>query len=206
MPDFSYEDQHEGIICGVDEVGRGPLAGPVVAAAVIIPHNKRKLDFIAMITDSKKLSLKKREYLYDEIATHFPYAIAKITPQEIDDINILQASLKAMKNACEKLPHIDYALIDGNKTPKDLPCPAQTIVKGDSKSVSIAAASIIAKVHRDRIMQDLDKKFPHYGWAKNAGYPTQQHREALLTHGTTPHHRKSFAPVRAVLDSIKLSA
>lgn len=205
MPDFSIENQCDGIICGVDEVGRGPLAGPVVAAAVIIPNDLRQLDFIPEIGDSKKLSVKKREYLYGKIIDNFPYAIAEISPEEIDQINILQASLKAMKIACGELPHIDHALVDGNKAPV-FDCRVTTVVKGDSKSISIAAASIIAKVHRDRIMNGLHERYPHYGWSQNAGYPTKQHREALLTHGITIHHRKSFAPVRNVMDSIKLSA
>ncbi len=202
MISFDYEDSYEGIVCGADEVGRGPLAGPVVAAAVIIPKELRFLEFMSDIKDSKKLSLKKREYLFDKITEHLPYAICEITPQEIDEINILQASLKAMKIACERLPEINHALIDGNKAPC-LTCKTTTIVKGDTKSYNIAAASIIAKVHRDRIMERLHSEFPHYGWLNNAGYPTKQHREALLTHGITEHHRKSFAPVRNIIDSIK---
>ena len=199
MPDFSYEDKCDGIVCGLDEVGRGPLAGPVVAACVVIPRDMRELNFVTDLNDSKKLSLKKREYLYDKIMEHFPCAITEISPQEIDEINILQASLKAMKLAHDNVGNIEYALVDGNKAP-DLNSQITTIVKGDSKSKSIAAASIIAKVHRDRIMCELDKEFPHYGWANNAGYPTKQHREALETHGITTHHRKSFAPVRRIIE------
>ena len=205
MISFEYEEQYEGNVCGVDEVGRGPLAGPVVAAAVLIPKNLRALDFIPEIKDSKKLSLKKREELYDKITSHLPYAIHEITPIEIDEINILQASLKAMKFACEQLPDISHALIDGNKAP-DLHCPTTTIVKGDAKSYSIAAASIIAKVHRDRIMEKLDEIHPHYGWKKNSGYPTKQHRDALQIHGITKHHRKTFAPVRKAIESLKQTA
>jgi len=200
LPDFSIEDQYDGVVCGIDEVGRGPLAGCVVAACVIIPKESRELDFIADIKDSKKLSLKKREYLYDKIMEHFPCAIAEISPQEIDEINILQASLKAMKLAFEKLNGIDHALVDGNKAPA-LPCDITTIVKGDSKSKSIAAASIIAKVHRDRIMSELDKEYPNYGWARNSGYPTAEHRAAIEKFGITKHHRKSFAPVRRFIES-----
>ena len=202
MPDFSFEDECKGIVCGTDEVGRGPLAGPVVAAAVIIPHELRKLDFIPDIGDSKKLTPKKRDYLYEKIINNFPYAIVEITPQEIDEINILQASLKAMKISCEQLPKIDHALIDGNKAPA-LSCQVTTIIKGDSKSITIAAASIIAKVHRDRIMAALHEKFPDYGWKNNAGYPTKEHRDAIITHGITLHHRRSFAPVRNAINSIK---
>lgn len=200
MTDFSLEDQCDGIVCGLDEVGRGPLAGPVVAACVVIPKDKRMLDFISEIQDSKKLSLKKREELYDKITTHFPYAISEITPEEIDEINILQASLKAMKTAHDILDNIEYALVDGNKAPQ-LSSQTTTVVKGDSKSKTIAAASIIAKVHRDRIMLALSKQYPHYGWSNNSGYPTKQHRAAIQEHGITPHHRKSFAPVRNFIES-----
>lgn len=202
MADFSYEDGYEGIVCGVDEVGRGPLCGPVVAACVVIPKDKRDMDFIADIKDSKKLSAQKREALYDKIIAHFPHAIAAISPQEIDEINILQASLKAMKIACETIPHLDHALIDGNKAPA-LSCTHTTIVKGDSKSKSIAAASILAKVYRDRLMHKLHQEFPDYGWMNNAGYPTKEHRDALLTHGITKHHRRSFAPVRKIIESLQ---
>tara|TARA_B100001989_G_scaffold235387_1_gene196569 strand:- start:206 stop:916 length:711 start_codon:yes stop_codon:yes gene_type:complete len=221
IPDFALEDQHNGIVCGIDEVGRGPLAGPVVAACVIIPDHLRSLEFIPEIKDSKKLSLTKRNKLYELITQHFPYAISEISPKEIDEINILQASLKAMEQAflsvssraksrdlkkispCASLSRNDtfFALIDGNKIPANLPCPAKAVVKGDSKSVSIAAASIIAKVHRDILMTKLALEFPHYGWERNAGYPTKDHIAALETHGITPHHRKSFAPVRRILES-----
>ncbi len=203
MPDFLLENQHEGIVCGLDEVGRGPLAGPVVAACVVIPKDKRELDFVADINDSKKLSAKKREQLYDKIMEHFPCAIIEISPQEIDGINILQASLKAMKLACEEVGGVDHALVDGNKAPA-LTCSLTTVIKGDSKSKTIAAASIIAKVHRDRIMKALDKQYPHYGWANNAGYPTAQHRAAIEAFGITKHHRKSFAPVRRFIEVNKL--
>ncbi len=212
MTDFSYESKHQGIVCGLDEVGRGPLAGPVVAGGVIIPEDKRELDFIADINDSKKLSKKKREYLYDKIMEHFPCTIIEISPQEIDEINILQASLKAMKLACEELLLSSrmnvrdlnfHALVDGNKAPA-LACTFTAVIKGDSKSKSIAAASIIAKVHRDRIMKKLDKEHPHYGWANNSGYPTAQHRAAIEQFGITEHHRKSFKPVRLFIDMNKL--
>lgn len=197
-PDFTLEDQHEGIVCGLDEVGRGPLAGPVVAACVVIPKDKRNLDFVDAIKDSKKLSAKKREELYEQITQHFFYSISELSPEEIDSLNILQASLEAMRRAHTKIKGIQHALVDGNKT-ANLSCAQTTVVKGDSKSKSIAAASIIAKVHRDRIMKNLAKEFPEYGWDKNSGYPTAQHREALLNHGITPHHRKSFGPVKKML-------
>ncbi len=201
MADFSIEDKYEGVICGIDEVGRGPLAGPVVAACVVIPKEKRELDFIADIKDSKKLSEKKREYLFEQITSYFPYAISEISPKEIDKINILQASLLAMKKAHDQIEGITHALIDGNKLPKGIKSQTFAIVKGDQKSKSIAAASIIAKVHRDRIMSRLAEEYPHYGWERNSGYPTEEHREALISYGITPHHRRSFKPVREILES-----
>lgn len=220
MPDFTLENEHNGPVFGIDEVGRGPLAGPVVAACVHIPANIRALPFITEIKDSKKLSDKKLYYLYTEITTHCTWATAKITPAEIDKINILQASLKAMEQAylnassraqsrdlihapqippCASLSRDDhFCLVDGNKLP-NLPCPAKAIVKGDSKSTSIATASIIAKVTRDRIMRNLHEEFPQYGWNTNVGYPSAAHRDAIDQHGITDHHRKSFAPVKNFL-------
>lgn len=200
FPDFLLEDQIGGIVCGIDEVGRGPLAGPVVAACVIIPQDQRAFDFVSDIRDSKKLSFKKLEYLYDKITTHFSFAIAEVSVQEIDEINILQASLRAMALAQEKLGQVDHALVDGNKLPK-LPCPATAVVKGDAKSVSIAAAAIVAKVHRDRLMTRLAIEYTHYGWERNAGYPSPEHLSALSRYGITPHHRRSFAPVRRIIES-----
>lgn len=198
-PSFFYEDQcgYENV-CGIDEVGRGPLAGPVVAACVVIPYEKRTLPFVREIRDSKKLNAIKLQKLYDQITTHFPYAIAEIHPEEIDEINILQASLKAMSHATNTLNaqhNIHHALVDGNKMPK-LPCRGEAVVKGDSFSTSIAAASIIAKIHRDKIMVTLAREYPHYGWDRNVGYPTAEHIHALAKYGITPHHRKSFGPVK----------
>lgn len=201
MPDFAYEDRHEGLVCGLDEVGRGPLAGPVVAACVVIPHDQRHHDFIRGINNSKKLSKQKRAALSKLILSLFPSAIVEIGIAEIDRINILQASLLAMRQSCERVHQrepLSHALVDGNKSPQ-LPCPSTTIVKGDDKSISIAAASIIAKVHRDTLMENLAKQFPHYGWEKNAGYPTADHIAALDRHGITMHHRRSFGPVKARL-------
>ena len=204
VADFSLEEQYDGLVCGLDEVGRGPLAGPVVAACVVIPKEKRNLDFIEHIKDSKKVAPKKRELLHDEIIANFPHAICALSPQEVDKHNILQASLLAMTKAHDEVLAsgiaLEHALVDGNKLPI-LSSPATAVVKGDNKSKTIAAASIIAKVYRDRIMQELAQEFPHYGWERNSGYPTQQHREALLTHGITPHHRRSFAPVRRILEA-----
>lgn len=202
MPDFSFEDEHGGIVCGADEVGRGPLAGPVVAAAVIIPHDIREMGFVSELTDSKKLSAKKRQELSALIHEHCHISIAELSPKDIDRINIFQASLEAMKHAIETLSGItpDHALIDGKHCPKDLSCSSQAVIKGDLKSISIAAASIIAKVKRDHIMKDLAQMHPHYGWERNSGYPTKEHREAIDKHGVTEFHRISFAPVRNYLE------
>lgn len=182
-----------GLNAGVDEVGRGPLAGPVVAAAVILPAQHT----IVGLNDSKKLSLKKRELLYNQIQNQaIAYCIAQASVEEIDQINILQASLLAMKRAIEGLSiQPDHALIDGNKTPVGLTMSAEVIVKGDSKVESIMAASILAKVWRDRYMIELDQQYPGYGLAQHAGYPTKQHIAALNELGITPIHRVTFGPV-----------
>ncbi|MAF68019.1 MAG: ribonuclease HII [Micavibrio sp.] len=200
MPDFLLEDTYEGKVCGIDEVGRGPLAGPVVSACVYIPANVRDRGFIAGLNDSKKLSLKKRESLFEEIIAHCVYGIGLATVEEIDDINILQATLLSMKRAYIKMDHgMEAALIDGNQRTR-LTCKQQTVKKGDTISSSIAAASIIAKVTRDRMMADYDKRYPGYGWASNAGYGSAAHMEALKELGVTPLHRRSFAPVRTQLE------
>ena len=202
MPDFLLE--HEArlggamIICGVDEVGRGPLAGPVMAAAAVIPlneHGQPSLEpsLLSQLNDSKKLSAKKREAIFTPLTQAIDYAVAEISPAEIDDINILQATFKAMAEAVRQLPTApDLALIDGNKIPPHLPCAGQAVVKGDSQSLSIAAASIIAKVLRDRIMAELAQTHPGYGWNRNVGYGTAEHRDAIKAHGLTAHHRRSF--------------
>jgi ribonuclease HII len=199
FPHFLHETLIGGLVAGVDEAGRGPIAGPVVAAAVIL--NPAKIP--AGIQDSKKLSHIKREALFEEICTHaIAYGIAEASVEEIDRINILQASLLAMERAAEKLsPAPKHALIDGNKLPKNLPCPATAIVKGDSISFSIAAASILAKVTRDRLMAQLAEQYTQYGWAENAGYPTPDHLARLEKFGASPHHRKSFAPVKKVMQN-----
>ncbi|MCB1531276.1 MAG: ribonuclease HII [Alphaproteobacteria bacterium] len=201
MPDFSLEDAIDGPVCGLDEVGRGPLAGPVVAACVYIPDHVRPLPFIGEIRDSKKLSEAKLESLNTLISEHCAFAVTEITPQEIDEINILQASLKAMATSLERMSvSIRHALVDGNRCPAHMPCPATPVVKGDSVSTSIAAASIIAKAHRDRIMRALAQEHPHYGWESNVGYPSPQHLAGIDAHGITNHHRKSFAPVRNFIE------
>lgn len=187
----------EGLrLAGVDEVGRGPLAGPVIAAAVILdPANIPE-----GLADSKALSAKKREFLNALILQSSWVGVGEASVEEIDEINILQASLLAMERAVSALPQVpQHLLVDGNKLPKTLPCPATAVVKGDARSQSIAAASIVAKTRRDAIMLDLAQQFPGYGWEKNAGYPTKQHREALVKIGLTPHHRRSFKPVHNIL-------
>jgi ribonuclease HII len=199
--DFSLEDEIEGHVCGLDEVGRGPLAGGVVAACVYIPDDVRGMAFMAEVRDSKTLSWAKLERLYDVIMAHCACGVAEIAPAEIDEINILQASLKAMSHAYEAMDmRMAHALVDGNQMPA-LPCAATTVVKGDSKSKSIAAASIIAKVTRDRAMHRLATAHPHYGWESNVGYPSKAHLAGIDAHGITEHHRKSFAPVRNFIES-----
>jgi ribonuclease HII len=202
MPDFIHEIRFgrlEGkIICGVDEVGRGPLAGPVVAAAVILPQDFPE-EISSKIRDSKKLSPASRENICKPIKEHCLFAIAESSIEEIDRLNILQATMLAMQRAVMQLEiNIDVALIDGNRVPP-LSCKAVPIIKGDDKSLSIAAASIIAKVYRDNLMKKLAEKFPFYGWDHNAGYGTSEHMEALALHGVTEFHRASFAPVRAAV-------
>jgi len=199
-PDFALETAAHatgaGAVAGVDEVGRGPLAGPVVAAAVI-------LDPAAIppgLDDSKRLSAARRETLAVAIRATSAWALGLASVAEIDTLNILRASHLAMARALAGLGiPPDLALIDGNRLPPDLPCPAQAVVGGDGRCLSIAAASILAKLERDRIMQALDLDHPGYGWAANMGYPTADHRAALLRLGVTPHHRRSFAPVAAAL-------
>ncbi len=175
--------------CGIDEAGRGPLAGDVYAAAVILdPENP-----IEGLNDSKKLSEKKRELLYDEIIEKsIDYCIAKATIAEIEDINILNAAMLAMRRAVLGLEHLPaLAIADGNKAP-DLPCEVRTLVKGDANSASIAAASILAKVARDRYMLEIAEKYPQYGFEKHKGYGTKLHREKILELGPCPYHRMSF--------------
>ena len=193
MPSFDIEKEKmsEGYksICGCDEAGRGPLCGPVVAAAVILPVDLE----IPGLNDSKKLSEKKRELLFDVIKEMaIAYAIAEASPEEIDDINILNASMLAMNRAVEALSvKADFALIDGNCS-RGFSIPTQTVVKGDAISASIAAASILAKVTRDRQCQELDKQYPEYNIAKHKGYSTKEHMDAVRKYGPSPIHRKTF--------------
>ncbi|MBD2785119.1 ribonuclease HII [Xenorhabdus sp. DI] len=184
------------LIAGVDEVGRGPLVGAVVTAAVILDPTKP----IAGLADSKKLTEKRREALYLEIKEKaLCWSLGRAEPEEIDQLNILHATMLAMQRAVEGLAVTpDYVLIDGNRCPA-LTMPAQAIVKGDSLVAEISAASILAKVTRDREMAELDKQFPDYGFAQHKGYPTALHLEKLASLGATEHHRKSFAPVKRAL-------
>lgn len=184
------------LIAGVDEVGRGPLAGPVVAAAVILDPNQP----IAGLTDSKKLTEKRREALAIEIREKaLAWSLGRAEVPEIDEINILWASMLAMKRAVEGLSVApEFVKIDGNRCP-DLPYPMEAIVKGDLTEAEISAASIIAKVARDHEMMEMDIKYPGYGFAKHKGYPTKQHREALIKQGASPIHRLSFKPVQTII-------
>ena len=196
IPDFSIEKNiGKKIIAGADEAGRGPLCGPVVAGAVVF--KKYDFDDMPLICDSKQMSEKQRDIAYDWIINNpdIIWAVAQCSAIEIDEMNILQASLTAMKRAIGALGiDVEYCLIDGNKMPKDLI--GEPVVKGDAKSLSIAAASIIAKVTRDRIMKDLAQKYPQYDWDKNAGYPTQQHLQAIDKYGINEHYRKTYRPVK----------
>jgi ribonuclease HII len=193
---------HYRLVCGVDEVGRGPLAGPVVAAAVIFSP---QIDLIGTglvgLNDSKKLSPKKRLELLPLIRSHaLGVGVGLVSVEEIDEINIRQAALLAMTKAVAQISlPVDYVLVDGRDWPPGIQAPGESVIRGDGKSVTIAAASIVAKVHRDKIMSQLAQLYPDYGWERNRGYPTQEHRNALLSHGITPHHRTSFAPVKKAM-------
>jgi ribonuclease HII len=203
-PDFSLETAafNRGVmrVAGVDEVGRGPLAGPVTAAAVVLDPN----NIPDGLNDSKKLTAKRREALTEEILKVADVCIAHATVEEIDEHNILRASHIAMERAVAGLSLApDHLLIDGNLVPLGLRENSEAIVKGDARSLSISAASIVAKTARDSIMMDLAQQFPGYGWETNAGYPSKKHREALVELGVTPHHRRSFKPVHNILYQAK---
>ena len=197
LPDFRIENalRQQGYkhVAGVDECGRGPLAGPVVAAAVELRAGSTP----AGLNDSKKLTAKAREKLYGEIVRVADVGVAFVEVSEIDSVNILNASMKAMRLAAERLPVApDYILVDGNRIPEGIACPAEALVGGDARSVSISAASIVAKVVRDAYMNRIAFEHPGYGWERNSGYGTREHIGALMSKGPTPHHRRSFAPVR----------
>jgi ribonuclease HII len=198
----AFDAQFGMRLCGIDEVGRGPLAGPVVTACVFIPEEHLSHAVWREVNDSKKLTHNKRDYLFDLIRERCVYAVAEASVEEVDSLNIHHATLLAMKRACESVQaktEISLALIDGKFAPK-IACQTRTVVKGDATSLSIAAASILAKVTRDRYMAKLHEEFPHYGWAANAGYGTPEHMEGIRLHGITPHHRRSFAPCREALE------
>ena len=198
--DNDYWNQNQSVL-GMDEAGRGPIAGPLMVAGVIFPKGYQN----ALIDDSKKLSAKKREYLYgllrkEEQAGHVLCGIGEASAAEIDEYNILQATFMAMRRALEQLKQKpNVALIDGNRLPKDFPCASECFVGGDGRSYSIAAASILAKVYRDRLMCDLAKQYPYYGFEKNAGYGTKAHIEGLRQYGVTPQHRRSYRPIKEFL-------
>lgn len=200
MAEFIYPNAR--LIAGVDEVGRGPLVGAVVTAAVILDPARP----IVGLADSKKLSEKRRLTLFDEIREKaLAWSLGRAEPEEIDQLNILHATMLAMQRAVAGLAIApDYVLIDGNRCPA-LPMPSMAVVKGDSLVAEISAASIIAKVTRDREMAELDAVFPQYGFAQHKGYPTAQHLAMLTEHGATPHHRRSFAPVRNALLDLEVS-
>ncbi|MDR1207439.1 MAG: ribonuclease HII [Rickettsiales bacterium] len=204
MPTFEIESSLPfDFIAGTDEAGRGPLCGPVVAAAVMFPKDHADIDFVISklkINDSKKMTAMQRDAAYDWLTANSEiiWAAAQCSPKEIDEINILHASMKAMQRAVSALARApQFVLVDGNRAP-DFACPARAIVQGDAKSISVAAASIIAKVTRDRIMRKLAVQFPEYGWEKNAGYPTASHLQAIDKYGINEHYRKTFAPVARI--------
>lgn len=197
MPNFSLEDSYPAPVAGVDEAGRGPWAGPVVAAAVILDRS----DVPQGLDDSKRLSARRRAALFEQIHASAVVGVGIGSVEEIDSINIARANDLAMLRAVEALAKDPaFVLIDGRHVPHALTHPARAVIGGDGKSLSIAAASIVAKVTRDRIMTDLARRHPGYGWDHNAGYGTAEHRAALDRLGVTPHHRKSFRPIAEKLD------
>jgi len=207
MPSFRFELRCEGRVAGIDEAGRGPLAGPVYAAAAVIDRTRAARKLLKLIDDSKKLSHEQREEAYEAMVVSgvVQFAIAEASVEEIDRINILQATFLAMRRALQALAEqpevvpLDLVLVDGNRAPPRLGCRAETIVGGDAHSYSIAAASIFAKVARDRYMAKLAETYPGYGWETNRGYGSEQHLEALKQLGPTPHHRMSFSPLSRLL-------
>ncbi len=207
LPNFQYEKSvlkrlPDAIIVGVDEAGCAPLAGPVVAGAVILDQKKLPKSLRQGLDDSKKIPFEKREELYGILMSceAAVVGVGRAEVHEIESFNILNAAHLAMRRAVASLARAaTFALIDGNRKPKDFPCELETIVKGDGKSLSIAAASVVAKVTRDRYMVELAREYPGYGWENNVGYPTPAHRKAIIALGLTPHHRKTFGLVRTQL-------
>jgi ribonuclease HII len=204
MPSFRFERDCAGTVAGIDEAGRGPLAGPVVAAVAVIDRNAARRKLLRLIDDSKKLEEEARETAYEAMVASgiVQFAVGEASVEEIDRINILQATYLAMRRALQALAMApgmvppDMVLIDGDRVPPALGCSAQTIVGGDARSYSIAAASIFAKVTRDRHMARLAEAFPGYGWETNRGYGSREHLDAIDRLGPTPHHRMSFAPLK----------
>lgn len=208
MPDFVLEEKFGNVIVGIDEAGRGPWAGPVVAGAAIFKNRNANPKLVAMLDDSKKLSAKKREKIYDMLFEEAKkgnvlLGIGEASVEEIDNLNILQATFLAMSRAFEKIGinAPDMVLVDGNQTPSTIKCPCKTVVKGDAKCCSISAASILAKVYRDRLMQKLAEKYPYYGFEKNAGYGTKLHIDGLKKYGVSPVHRRSYKPIKEFLET-----
>ncbi len=199
MPDFAIEKSADGLVAGIDEAGRGPWAGPVIAAAVVLDPTTLPRSIQDRLDDSKKLSAKVRCGLFEALGDYAQLGVGIASVSEIDTHNILSGTMLAMQRAVINLPvPPDHALVDGNQSPK-LSCTVQTVVRGDGLSLSIAAASIVAKVTRDRIMSALALEHPGYGWERNAGYGTKEHREGLEQLGVTNHHRRSFKPIAAFL-------
>ena len=205
MPDFSLEYEVLGVVAGIDEAGRGPLVGPVVAGCVVFVNRDVNPYLLENLNDSKKISKKKREKLYEILIEekekgNVLIGIGKASVKEIDELNILNATFVAMNRALEdSKANPMVVLVDGNKIPKGMKVEAKAIVKGDSKSYSISAASIVAKVYRDNLMEEMALKYPYYGFEKNAGYGTKEHMEALSKYGITPEHRTSYAPIKEFL-------
>ena len=205
MPNFLIEDEFEGFVVGIDEAGRGPWVGPVVAGAVVFVNRDVNPYLLENLNDSKKISKKKREVLYDLLLEeknkgNIKIGIGEASSKEIDELNILNATFLAMKRAldmCGVEPSM--VLIDGNRVPKNFGYEARAVVKGDAKSYSISAASIMAKVYRDKLMEEMSLKYPNYGFQNNAGYGTKEHIEALKKYGITPEHRKSYQPIKEYL-------
>ncbi len=205
MPDFEFENSVEGLVAGVDEAGRGPWVGPVVAGCVVFLAKEVHPYLIENLNDSKKISKKKREKLYEVLLEekekgNLLAEVGVASAKEIDEKNILNATFEAMKRAILNTGiKPDLVLIDGNRVPKNFDYQAKAVVKGDAKSYSISAGSIMAKVYRDKLMEDIAKEYPYYGFEKNAGYGTKEHIEALKKYGITPEHRKSYAPIKEFL-------
>lgn len=206
MPDYAYELEHDGLVAGIDEAGRGPLSGPVVAGAVVFLEKPEEF-FLKNLNDSKKLSEKKRNLLFEALTSSESvfWGVGAVSSKEIDEINIRNAAHLAMKRAFAMLErklakqgqNVIHVLIDGNDVPKIGAIPTQAVIKGDQISLSIAGASVLAKVVRDRIMNKLTARYPQYGWDSNMGYPTKSHKQALLEVGPCVHHRMSFRGVKS---------